>query len=166
MLRNGEYATRPLKPSETHVGNRQADIDFTFQHPTPVRALLEALTPAGWAAEENLGCISYMINDADDMHEWYDSTPDRLDAVLTELDSTANLPYTVALNIYHPQGGTGGMLMFSAQRREVSFLPTIAHRRLPDAPQFTDLAWYLHALVPSLLWAGLEGYEAREDPND
>ncbi|MFF7081796.1 hypothetical protein [Streptomyces lavendulae] len=74
------------------MGNRQADIDFTFQRPTTVRGLLEALTPAGWAAEENLGRISYMINDADDMYEWYDSTPDRLDAVLTELDATANLP--------------------------------------------------------------------------
>jgi hypothetical protein len=164
-LRNGEYATRPLKHPETHVGNRQADIDFTFQRPTTVRALLEVLTPVGWSAEERPGYISYMINDEDDMHDWYDSTPDRLDAVLAELDATANLPYTVALNIYHAQGGTGGMLMFSAQRREVSFLPTIDRRRIPDAPKFTDLAWYLHALVPSLLWAGLEGYAAREVAN-
>ncbi|MFI8966939.1 hypothetical protein ACIGO8_33065 [Streptomyces sp. NPDC053493] len=147
------------------MGNRQADIDFTFQRPTTVRGLLELLTPAGWSAEERPGYISYMINDADDMHEWYDSTPDRLNAVLAELDSAANLPFTVALNIYHPQGGTGGMLMFFAQRREVSFLPTIDRRSIPDAPQFTDLAWYLAALVPPLLWAGLEGYEAREDPN-
>ncbi|MFF4498626.1 hypothetical protein [Streptomyces sp. NPDC001546] len=106
------------------MGNRQADIDFTFQRPTTVRGLLEVLTPADWAAEENLGRISYMINEADDMYEWYDSAPDRLDAVLTELDATVNLPYTVALNIYHSQGGTGGMLMLSAQRKEVSFLPT------------------------------------------
>ncbi|MGT2525822.1 hypothetical protein ACU4GG_00310 [Streptomyces nojiriensis] len=147
------------------MGNRQADIAFTFQRPTTVRGLLELLTPAGWSAEERLGCISYMINDADDMHEWYDSTPDCLNAVLAELDSAANLPFTVALNIYHPQGGTGGMLMFAAQRREVSFLPTIDRRSIPDAPRFTDLAWYLAALVPPLLWAGLEGYEAREDPN-
>ncbi|MFD9078279.1 hypothetical protein [Streptomyces erythrochromogenes] len=147
------------------MGNRQADIDFTFQRPATVRGLLELLTPAGWSAEERPGYISYMINDADDMHEWYESTPDCLNAVLAELDSAANLPFTVALNIYHPQGGTGGMLMFSAQRREVSFLPTIDRRSIPDAPQFTDLAWYLAALVPPLLWAGLEGYEAREDPN-
>ncbi|MEU0406190.1 hypothetical protein ABZ318_39575 [Streptomyces sp. NPDC006197] len=147
------------------MGNRQADIDFTFQRPTTVRGLLEVLTPAGWSAEERPGYISYMINDADDMHEWYDSTPDCLDAVLAELDSAANLPCTVALNIYHTQGGTGGMLMFFAQRRKVSFLPTINRRSIPDAPQFTDLAWYLAALAPSLLWAGLEGYEAHEDPN-
>ncbi|MGW2672753.1 hypothetical protein ACWC5F_32560 [Streptomyces sp. NPDC001272] len=156
---------RDHSSSRRHTWVRQADIDFTFQRPTTVRGLLEVLTPAGWAAEENLGRISYMINEADDMYEWYDSAPDRLDAVLTELDATVNLPYTVALNIYHSQGGTGGMLMLSAQRKEVSFLPTIARRCIPDAPRFTDLAWYLHALVPSLLWAGLEGYEAREDPN-
>ncbi|MFJ3176698.1 hypothetical protein ACIPJK_39140 [Streptomyces roseus] len=147
------------------MGNQQADIAFTFQRPATVRGLLEMLTPTGWSAVERPGHISYMINDADDMHEWYDSTPDRLDAVLTELDATANLPYTVALNIYHSQGGTGGMLMFSAQRKEVSFLPTVDRRSIPDAPHFTDLARYLHALVPSLLWAGLVGYEASENPN-
>ncbi|MEY2231838.1 MULTISPECIES: hypothetical protein [Streptomyces] len=147
------------------MGNRQADIDFTFTHPTTVRALLEVLAPAGWSAEERLGHISYMVNDADDMYYWYDSTPDRLDAVLAELDAAANLPYTVALNVYHLQGGTGGMLMLYAQRRKVSFLPTIARRGIPGASKFTDLAWYLHALVPSLLGVGLEGYEAREDGN-
>ncbi|MFE2853907.1 hypothetical protein ACFXJO_22610 [Streptomyces lavendulae] len=147
------------------MGNRQADIDFTFTHPTTVRSLLEVLTPVGWSAEERLGCISYMVNGADDMYDWYDSTPDRLDAVLAELDAEANLPYTVALNVYHRQGGTGGMLMCYPQRRKVSFLPTINRRRIPNAPKFTDLAWYLHALVPSLLRVGLEGYEAREDGN-
>ncbi|MFD5142775.1 hypothetical protein [Streptomyces sp. NPDC058401] len=147
------------------MGNRQADIDFTFAYPTTVRTLLDVLTPAGWSAEERPGYISYMINDADDMHDWYDSTPDRLDAVLAELDAAANLPYTVALNVYHPQGGTGGMLMFYARRSKVSFLPTIDRRRIPDAPKFTDLAWYLHTLVPPLLGVGLAGYEAREDPN-
>ncbi|MFE2283774.1 hypothetical protein ACFXDJ_06340 [Streptomyces sp. NPDC059443] len=147
------------------MGNRQADIDFTFTHPTTVRALLEVLTPAGWSAEENAGYISYMVNDADDMYDWHDSTPDRLDAVLAELDAAANLPYTVGLNLYHAQGGTGGMLMLCAQRREVSFLPTINRRRIPGASKFTDLAWYLHALVPSLLRVGLEGYEAREVAN-
>lgn len=74
-LHSGEYATRPIKHPETRVGNRQADIDFTFTHPTTVRALLEVLAPAGWSAEERLGHISYMVNDADDMYYWYDSTP-------------------------------------------------------------------------------------------
>ncbi|WP_369780059.1 hypothetical protein [Streptomyces sp. R33] len=147
------------------MGNRQADIDFTFQHPTTMRALLEVLTPAGWCAEERPGYISYMVNDADDMHDWYDSTPDRLNAVLAELDATANLPYTVALNVYHPQAGTGGMLVLQPQRRELSFLPTIYRRGIPGAPKFTDLAWYLHALVPSLLRVGLTDYEARENGN-
>jgi hypothetical protein len=147
---------------ETHVGNRQAEIELAFTHPTTVRALLTVLTPAGWVAEECSGRISYMINDADDMHDWYDSTPDRLDAVLAELDATPSDPYAVAINIYHPQGSTGGMLMLLAERRRVAFLPTVDRRCIPQAPEFTDLAWYLHALVPALLGAGLEDYEASE----
>ncbi|CAL9630551.1 hypothetical protein SUDANB120_06087 [Streptomyces sp. enrichment culture] len=144
------------------MGSHEADIDFAFARPTTVRALLEALTPVGWSAEESPGHISYMVNGADDMYDWYDSTPDRLDAVLEELDATVNVPYTVALNVYHPQGGTGGMLMLHARRMQVSFVPTINRRHIPGAPKCTDLAWYLHALVPPLLRAGLKGYEARQ----
>lgn len=35
-------------------------------------------------------------------------------------------------------------------------------RRVPAEPEFIDLAWYLQALVPALVTAGLEGYEAKE----
>ncbi|MFJ1869778.1 hypothetical protein ACIOD1_34890 [Streptomyces sp. NPDC088097] len=144
------------------MGSRDADIDFTFTCPTTVRAVLDALTAAGWSAVEVADRVSYMINDADDLHDWYDSTPDRIDEVLVMLDTTSNLPYTVALNVYHPEGETGGMLMFHSGRTGLSFVPTIDRRSVPAAPEFTDLAWYLHALVPALVTAGLKGYEAHE----
>ncbi|MCY0929888.1 hypothetical protein OTB20_27590 [Streptomyces sp. H27-H1] len=47
-------------------------------------------------------------------------------------------------------------------RTGVSFVPTINRRRISTAPEFTDLAWYLHALVPALVTAGPRGYEAIE----
>ncbi|MFB7211739.1 hypothetical protein [Streptomyces sp. NPDC056255] len=103
-----------------------------------------------------------MINDADDMYEWYDGTLDALGEALALLDQPGNLPYPVALNVYHSEGGTGGMLMFMPGRADVSFTPTIDRRHIPAAPEFTDLAWYLHALVPALVMAGLEAYEAKE----
>ncbi|MET7645831.1 hypothetical protein ABZS83_19765 [Streptomyces sp. NPDC005426] len=78
------------------------------------------------------------------------------------LDAPENLPHAVAFNVYHPEAGTGGMLMFLPGRTDVSFVPSIDRRRLPAAPEFTDLAWYLHALVPALVTAGLTGYEAKE----
>ncbi|MFV5997305.1 hypothetical protein ACNPQM_34170 [Streptomyces sp. NPDC056231] len=144
------------------MGSRDADIDFTFTCPTTVRAVLDALTGVGWSAAVPPGGVSYMINDADDMYEWYDSAPDGLGEVLALLDAPGNLPYTVALNVYHSEAGTGGMLMFLPGRTDVSFTPTIDRRRIPAAPEFTDLAWYLHALVPALVTTGLEGYEAKE----
>ncbi|MEV7562970.1 hypothetical protein [Streptomyces sp. NPDC089795] len=144
------------------MGSRDADIDFTFFDPTTVRAVFDALTPAGWSAEEAPGCVRYLINDAADLYDWSAGTPERLDELLTELDSPAHLPYVVCLNIYAPRARTGGTLMFHPGRTEVSFSPVIDRRRIPGAPEFTDLAWYLHALVPCLVTAGLKAYEARE----
>ncbi|MFJ6780590.1 hypothetical protein [Streptomyces yangpuensis] len=144
------------------MGSRSADIDFTFRSATTVRAVLDALTGAGWSAEETPGHVSYLINDADNMFEWYATTPEGLSEALALLDAPGNLPYTVALNVHHPEAGTGGMLMFSPGRTDVSFTPTMDRRRIPAAPEFTELAWYLHALVPALVTAGLDGYEATE----
>lgn len=144
------------------MGSRDADIDFTFTRPITVRAVWDVLLQAGWYAEEHAGHISYMINGPDDLYEWFDSKPERLEEALTVLDAAANLPYTVAINVYHPEAETGGMLMFHPGRSEVSFVPTINRRRIPAVPESTDLAWYLHTLVPALLRAGLTGYEARE----
>ncbi|MDP5309348.1 hypothetical protein OG345_40580 (plasmid) [Streptomyces sp. NBC_01220] len=144
------------------MGSRDADIDFTFTRPTTVRAVLDVLTARGWSAVEPVGHVSYMVNDEDDSYEWYDSTPGHIDEVLMVLDAKANLPYTVALNVYHAEAKTGGMLMFHAGRTDVSFIPSIDRRPIPSAPEFTDLAWYLDTLVPALITAGLRGYEAHE----
>ncbi|MFF5933278.1 hypothetical protein [Streptomyces sp. NPDC012508] len=124
--------------------------------------MLDALTAAGWSAAVPPGGASYMINDADDMYQWHDRAQDGISEALALLDAPENLPYTVALNIYHQEAGTGGMLMFLSGRTDICFVPTIYRRPLPSAPEFTDLAWYLHALVPALVTAGLEGYEAKE----
>lgn len=92
------------------MGSRDADIDFTFTRPATVRAVLDAVTSVGWSAVEPVGLVSYMVNDEDDSYEWYGSTPGHIDEVLAVLDATANLPYTVALNVYHSEAETGGML--------------------------------------------------------
>lgn len=146
------------------MGSRDADIDFTFTCPVTVRAVLAALSGAGWSAAMSPGGVSYMINDADDMYDWYDSdgTPDGIGGALALLDAPENQPYTVAVNVFHQEAGTGGMFMFMAGRTDVGFVPTMNRRHVPSAPEFTDLAWYLHALVPALATAGLEGYEATE----
>lgn len=144
------------------MGSRDADIDFTFTCPTTVRAVLDAIAGVGWSEEVPVGSITYMINDSDDAYEWYGRTPGDIGEVLALLDAPGNLPYAVALNVYHPEAETGGMLMFMPGRTDVSFVPTIDRRRIPTAPEFTDLAWYLHALVPALVTAGLNGYEANE----
>ncbi|MFE1484049.1 hypothetical protein ACFW80_24515 [Streptomyces fimicarius] len=144
------------------MGSRDADIDFAFTHPTTARAIVDALTAVGWSVEDPAGGVTHMINGADDMYEWYAGAPADIDEVLVRLDAPGNLPYTVAINIYHPDAGTGGIFMLMPGRKKVLFSPSIDRRRIPAAPEFTDLAWYLRALVPALVTTGLEGYEAKE----
>ncbi len=144
------------------MGSRDADIDFTFTGPITVRVALDALARVGWSMDVSLGALSYMIDDADGMFEWYRGSPADAGEVLARLDDPGNLPYSVAVDVYHPEAGTGGMLLFLPGRMEVTFVPTIDRRRIPAAPEFTDLAWYLNALVPAFVGTGLEGYEAQE----
>ncbi|MFC8226464.1 hypothetical protein [Streptomyces sp. NPDC057287] len=144
------------------MGSRDADIDFTFTSPTSVRVILDALAGAGWSVEVSCGRVEYMINDADDTYEWRYGIPDDIGEVVKLLDALENLAHSVAVNVHHPAADTGGMLMFLAGRTDVSFVPSINRRRIQAAPEFTDLAWYLHSLVPALVAVGLEGYEANE----
>ncbi|MFD5200410.1 hypothetical protein ACFWM7_09720 [Streptomyces sp. NPDC058375] len=144
------------------MGSRAADIDFTFTDPITVRGALDSLARVGWSMDVSLGGLSYMIDDEDGMFEWYSSSPAGAGEVLARLDDPGNLPYSVAVDVYHPEAGTGGMLLFLPGRTEVAFVPTIDRRSVPAAPGFTDLAWYLRALVPAFVGTGLEGYEAVE----
>ncbi|MFD4022490.1 hypothetical protein ACFWRV_03085 [Streptomyces sp. NPDC058576] len=144
------------------MGSRDADIDFTFADPITVRAALDALARVGWSIDVSAGSVSYMINGVDDMYEWYNSSSGNTGDVLARLDAPGNLLYSVAVDVVHLEAGTGGMLLFMPGRTEVSFVPTIDRRCIPAAPEFTDLAWYLNALVPAFVETGLEGYEAKE----
>ncbi len=73
--------------------------------------VLDALTGVGWSVEVPVGSVTYMINDADDSYEWYGRSSEDIGEVLERLDAPGNLPYTVAVNVYHPDAGTGGMFM-------------------------------------------------------
>ncbi|WP_327257150.1 hypothetical protein [Streptomyces sp. NBC_01244] len=75
--------------------------------PTTVRAVLDAVTGMGWSVEVPVGSITYTINDADDMYEWYGSSPGEIGEVPARLDDPGNLPYTVVVNLYHPEAGNG-----------------------------------------------------------
>ncbi|MFF3127439.1 hypothetical protein ACFVRD_35260 [Streptomyces sp. NPDC057908] len=140
------------------MSSRTADIDFTFAREVTVRTIVEALATSGWSLEEPL---SYMVNDTD-LYDWQSTTNDHTGEVLALLDAPEHAKYHVAVCVYHGQAGTGGQLLFFPHRTACSFSPTINRRSLPGSAGFTDVSWYLHALVPPLLALGLEGYEARD----
>ena len=41
----------------------------------------------------------------------------------------------MSFNVYHPEAGTGGTLMFMPGRTDVSFMPSGDRRRIPAAPR-------------------------------
>ncbi|NEC92387.1 hypothetical protein [Streptomyces sp. SID12501] len=140
--------------------SRTADVDLVFERAVTASAVVSALTEAGWSLEEPLG-LSYMVND-DGMFDWQATSVDQADEILSRLDAPENRAFEVAICVYHPGAGTGGQLLFLPDRSQCCFLPTIYRRSLPGAPRLTDIAWYLNALVPALLPAGLLSYEARD----
>ncbi|NEA64413.1 hypothetical protein [Streptomyces sp. SID12488] len=140
--------------------SRTADVDLVFARAVTVSTVVSALAEAGWSLEEPLG-LSYVVND-DDSFDWQATSVDRADEILSLLDSPENRAFDVAICVYHPEAGTGGQLLFPPGRTRCYFLPTIYRRSLPGAPRLTDIAWYLNALVPALLPAGLLSYEARD----
>ncbi|WP_406138564.1 hypothetical protein [Streptomyces sp. NBC_01089] len=142
------------------MSSRDSDIDFTFSQAVTVRAVHSALAVAGWSLKEPLG-ISYMVNE-DNGYDWQSTNPGLEDEVLTLLDAPEKLTFEVGVCMYHQEAGTGGQFLFRAGRTECAFIPTINRRSLPEAPEFTDLAWYLQALVTPLLPIGLHSYEASD----
>lgn len=108
--------------------------------------------------EEPLG-VSYMV-DIDDEFEWKTGNVAQSDDILSLLDSPENRDRHVGICVYHVAADTGGQLLFHAGHLTCSFIPTIDRRGLPGAEDFTDISWYLHALIPPLLSVDLLGYEA------
>lgn len=140
------------------MSSRTSSIDFTFRREVTVRAVVDGLASGGWSLKEPLG-ISYVVND-DDAYDWQSTNLDCTDEVLTLLDAPENLEFHVGVCIYHAEAETGGQLLFFPGRTLCAFSPTINRRSLPDAPAFTDVAWYLQALVTPSLPIGLHSYEA------
>ncbi|MEW9533289.1 hypothetical protein [Microbispora sp. NPDC049125] len=139
------------------MSSRTSSIEFTFTHEVTVRAVVDGLASGGWSLKEPLG-LSYVVND-DDLYDWQSTSLDCADEVLMLLDAPENRGFHVGVCIYHRKAETGGQLLFFPGRTLCSFYPTINRRSLPEAPAFTDLSWYLQALVTPFLPIGLHSYE-------
>lgn len=138
--------------------SRTSDVDLVFACAVTVRSVVSALAETGWSFEEPLG-LSYVVND-DGLFDWHEASADRADEVLSLLDAPENHEFDVAICVYHRGVVAGGQLLFPPGRSRCHFIPTIDRRSLPGAPEFTDISWYLNALVPALLPVGLLSYEA------
>lgn len=136
--------------------SRTADVYLTFARAVTVDAVVRALAGEGWSLREPLG-LSYMVD-----FDWNSASTDQAAEILAVVDAPGNLEYDVAVCVYHWTAKTGGQLLLHVGRTHCSFTPMIDRRSLPGAPAFTDMAWYLNALVPPLLAIGLVSYEARD----
>ncbi|MGX8908090.1 hypothetical protein ACR820_23180 [Streptomyces netropsis] len=141
--------------------SRTVDVDFTFQGPVTVSSVMKSLSRSGWSPVEPLG-ISHASEDKDGDLEWVSTAPDSSNQIITDLDSPKNQGRVVGISIYNQEAETGGLLLFLADRTQVSFSPSINRRRLPVAEEMTDLPWYLDRMLPGLYASGLLGYQAQD----
>lgn len=140
--------------------SRSRDIDFTFVCPVTVGGVVARLAGCGWGLVEPLG-VSYML-EGDDDWDWTSVEPDQAAEVVAMLDSDEVREQAVAIALYHPRAATGGHLLLSRDRTTAGFSPVIDRRKVPGAPEMTDMAWYVQNLVHPLLEEGLLGYELRD----
>ncbi|MFI1253962.1 hypothetical protein ACH4U6_09185 [Streptomyces netropsis] len=141
--------------------SRTVDINFTFQSSVTVSSVVGSLSQSGWSPTEPLG-ISYAREDEDGDLEWESAAPDSSNQVITILDSPQNQGHVVGISIYHQETETGGLLLFFADRTQVSFSPSINRRKLAVAEEMTDLPWYLERMLPGLYATGILGYQAQD----
>lgn len=140
--------------------SRTADIDLTFEYPATVAGVLSVLAGHGWGPVEPLG-VSYML-EGDDDWDWTSAEPEHVADVVALLDSDEVKEQAVAIALYHPTAATGGHLLLSRDRTRAGFSPVLDRRKVPDAPEMTDMAWYVQNLVYPLFEGGLLGYELRD----
>ncbi|MFI9236422.1 hypothetical protein [Streptomyces sp. NPDC053079] len=141
--------------------SRTADIDFTFQSPVTVTSVVKALSQSGWSPVEPLG-ISHASEDEDGDLDWESASPESGAEIIDGLDSPRNHGRMVGISIYSQEAETGGLLLFFADRTQVSFTPSINRRKHAVAEEMTDIPWYLEQMLPPLHTAGLLGYQAQD----
>ncbi|GGN58013.1 hypothetical protein GCM10012285_53920 [Streptomyces kronopolitis] len=141
--------------------SRRADIDFTFENPITVSAIMRALSPTGWSPVEPLG-VSFFIEDDGDI-DWETGDAEDANFIIASLDAPDNTDKATGVSLYNESTGRGGTLLIFSGRTQVSFTPSIDRKSLhEDIPRMTDIAWYLNQLVFPLVHIGLSGYEARD----
>ncbi|MFI1155364.1 hypothetical protein [Streptomyces sioyaensis] len=141
--------------------SRRADIDFTFEEPVTVSAIMRALSPTGWGPVEPLG-VSFFVEEDGDI-DWERGDANDANFIISSLDAPENIDRATGVSVYNESTGRGGTLLIFAGRTQASFTPSIDRKPLvEELPRMTDIAWYLNQLVLPLVHIGLSGYEARD----
>lgn len=141
--------------------SRVFGIEFYSRRPVSVSGVVRVLSKRGWRPVEPLG-VTYAVEGPVGNLAWDRAEPGDAHTVLTMLDAPERSRQKVGLCVYRQESDTGGQLLFSTDRLTVTFLPTLDRRTLPFGHDLTDVPWYLAALLPGLVEAGLSGYKAED----
>jgi hypothetical protein len=128
---------------------RDVSIELTFESPITVDAILGRLGEAGWGPASG-GQIGYMAGD----HDWYWVDQSEYGRVRAEMNECVTDGRSTAVSLWYPEGhGTNVLFLPSMDTLIISL--DLNRRPLAEAPELTDLAWYLQRLVPPLAGLGL-----------
>lgn len=136
---------------------RSVDIELNFESPISVDDILGELSNEGWGATSG-GEIKYMSGD----HDWNWANPENYGKVREEIRKTLEGGNSSAISLWGPEGHGINVLFFPGMEKLIVG-PDLNRRPLRDAPELTDLGWYLSRLLPSFAKFGLNAVAARDE---
>lgn len=123
---------------------RDVSIKLTFESPVTVEAVLDRLNEAGWGPVSG-GQIAYMAGDED----WYWTDQGEYGRVRAEMAECVMDGRSTAVSLWYPDGPGVNVLFLPGMDRLIIGLD-LNRRPLAEAPELTDLAWYLQRLMPPM----------------
>lgn len=135
---------------------RDVSIKLTFESPLTVETVLDRLGEAGWGPVSD-GQIGYMTGD----HDWYWTDQGEYERVRAEMIECVADGQSTAISLWYPEGHGVNVLFLPGMDRLIIGLD-LNRRPLAEAPDLTDLAWYLQRLVPPVAELGLLAVIARD----
>ncbi len=120
----------------------QASIEISFNEDLDILNVLEILEELGWQYADDLGKISFLINDD---FEWEIGKINNLNMIKNILKIRFETNKITGIIIFNKKGGEGCLFHFMPLKREIMMLLSIRRKKIPET-NITDFSFYLNEI--------------------
>lgn len=122
------------------------------EHFISVKKIVQALSEFGWALEDGSQIHLLPLGDKGN-YNWTILPASEKESALDILSKKEAVGEVPGVDLYW--GETGVSVLFSYEKRIVSFIFSINRRSLEEWQNFTDVNWYLQRIIPALTAKGI-----------